>query len=343
MPTGLSAECASVDARAGWVHLASRRVTRARTHLGDQAHSQHRVDRSTQEVRVQGITDHSARMPTLRNACSVCAISAAKASWLSLRRSSWVLDTVPPTHPLSDMWSEGVQCSHERLRSTPRRPPPSRSVHVIARPEQSVPCPFLLAASLDMHLCPGPPACAMCDPGIVYATVEDADTHAAAAACPGRSVPSVARLARCCVCVSCIAPPGNPLDATPTHPPTPHSTTLPVCDVRSGNAWWLGGKHHSACGRMPLSVGACPCPSEQLASVLWGAAWQHLRCPTTTTTNPPHPLTLHSTTCARLLTHWTDDGHCRLERTHIQAPEQPWLAQSEVGIAQGQDSERNDS
>ena len=105
MPTGLSAECASVDARAGWVHLASRRVTRARTHLGDQAHSQHRVDRSTQEVRVQGITDHSARMPTLRNACSVCAISAAKASWLSLRRSSWVLDTVPPTHPLSDVWS----------------------------------------------------------------------------------------------------------------------------------------------------------------------------------------------------------------------------------------------
>ena len=74
--TGLSAECASVDARAqaGRVQLAVRRASRGRTHLGDQAPTQHQVDRSTQEVRAHGITDLSAHMSTLRNACSVCTL-----------------------------------------------------------------------------------------------------------------------------------------------------------------------------------------------------------------------------------------------------------------------------
>ena len=66
---------ASVDARAGLGHLAVRLASRGRTQLGNQGPTLRRVDRTTQEVRVQGVIDRSARMSTppqlVQRACTL--------------------------------------------------------------------------------------------------------------------------------------------------------------------------------------------------------------------------------------------------------------------------------
>ena len=153
MPIGLSADCASVDARAGWVYLALCRAARARAHLATKA-----IHSTSRSLHTRGACPMHRRLlrTRIRPPQRVQRACILLGMWLSLRRHSGCkMHPTPLSLTRSAMCGPGmVYAIVEDAEPPPSATPPSPSRSPCTWSLHSVACASAYAAGLDA-LAPG--------------------------------------------------------------------------------------------------------------------------------------------------------------------------------------------